>query len=259
MTADRTVQARFFKGPFKITISGGTTGAGSGTVKSQAGLTPAINCAITNGSGGDHRLLGHYPAYQSLTLTATPAAGNAFTGWGTPCKGTGTCQHTVIQPRTLAATFSPSGPSSAASRGQWAAAFSTPVVAVHVHLLPTAKVLFWGDRGAAQLWDPANPRGGFTAVSKTYRIFCSGHTFLPDGRLLVTGGTITGTKGDPRAVVFNPASGTWSPTGSHWRRAGITPRRPPCRPVRFWPSPARMRPAPSSRFRRSGTAPPGAD
>ncbi len=214
MTADRTVQARFFKGPFKITISGGTTGAGSGTVKSQAGLTPAINCAITNGVAATTGCSATYPAYQSLTLTATPAAGNAFTGWGTPCKGTGTCQHTVIQPRTLAATFSPSGPSSAASRGQWAAAFSTPVVAVHVHLLPTAKVLFWGDRGAAQLWDPANPSGGFTAVSKTYRIFCSGHTFLPDGRLLVTGGTITGTKGDPRAVVFNPASGTWSPTGS---------------------------------------------
>lgn len=88
------------------------------------------------------------------------------------------------------------------------------MVAVHVHLLPTGKVLLWGDRGDAQLWDPANPGAGFAAIGKTYRIFCSGHTFLPDGRLLVTGGTITGTAGDPRAVLYNPSSGSWSSTDS---------------------------------------------
>ena len=213
MTANRAVEARFLKGPFTIKISGGT-GAGSGTVRTQSGLTPAINCVITSGAAAATGCSATYPANTALTLTATPAAGSSFTGWGTPCSGTGTCKHTVIQSRTIAANFAAAGPSPAALRGKWAAAFATPVVAVHMHLLPTGKVLLWGDQGAAQLWDPANPGAGFTAVSKTYRIFCSGHTLLPDGRLLVTGGTITGTKGDPRAVLFNPSAGTWSATGS---------------------------------------------
>src|SRR5712691_8334818 len=214
MTADRAVEARFLKGPFTIRISGGTTGAGSGTVKSQPGLTPAINCVITKGVAAATGCSALYPANTSLTLTATAAAANTFTGWGTPCTGTGTCHYTVIQSRTIAATFAPSGSGSAAVQGKWGAPFPTPVVAVHVHQLLTGKVLLWGDRGDAQLWDPASPGAGFTAVSKTYRIFCSGHTFLPDGRLLVTGGVVTGTTGDPRAVLFDPSSGAWSGAGS---------------------------------------------
>jgi galactose oxidase len=117
---------------------------------------------------------------------------------------------------TPAATAAP-GPlaaaaTAAATQGRWGAKFSTPVVAVDMHLLPNRHVLLWGDRGDAQLWNPANPAAGFTAVPKTYRIFCSGHTFLPDGRLLVTGGTITGTSGDARAVLFDTVSGAWSAT-----------------------------------------------
>ena len=76
--------------------------------------------------------------------------------------------------------------------GRWDPAFTTPVVAVHVHLLRTGKVLLWGDQGDAQLW---NATTGFTPVTKTYRIYCSAHTFLPDGRLLVVGGTSPNTRG----------------------------------------------------------------
>jgi WD40 repeat protein len=95
--------------------------------------------------------------------------------------------------------------------GQWGPAFTTPVVAVHTHLLPTGKVLLWGDEGNAQFWDATN---GFTPVTKTYRIYCSAHTFLPDGRLLVAGGTSTGTLGLRLATVFDPSSGSWSATSS---------------------------------------------
>jgi galactose oxidase len=97
----------------------------------------------------------------------------------------------------------------APKKGKWAAAFPTPVVAVHTSLLPTGKVLFWGQRGQSVLWDAANQAAGFTTITKTYEIFCSGHTFLADGRLLVTGGTIGGPHGDPRSAIFNPA-GSWS-------------------------------------------------
>jgi len=212
MSVNRTVDARFLEGPFKIRISGGV-GTGSGKVTSQAGLSPAINCVITDGTPAATGCSANYPAYTDLVLTATPSAGNAFT-WGPPCSGAGICQHTVTQPRTLSAVFSPSGTSASATRGEWGPTYQTPVVGIHMHMLPTGKVLLWGERGAAQLWDPGHPGAGFIPVNKTFQIFCSGHTFLADGRLLIAGGTISGTKGDARAVIFDPATSTWSPTSS---------------------------------------------
>ena len=213
MTADRSAQARFLKGPFTVAIASGTPGVGSGTVKSQAGLTPAIDCTITNGVPGTTGCSARYPAYTALTLTATPASGFVFTGWGAPCSGTGTCRSTVVKGQTISASFAP-GSSAAFTKGKWGATFSTPVVAVHMHLLPTGKVMLWGHVGEAELWDPANPGAGFTSVTKTYDFFCSGHTFAADGRLLVTGGTIGGAHGDPRAVLYDASARTWSGTGS---------------------------------------------
>ncbi len=212
MSINRNVEARFLEGPFKIRIAGGV-GTGSGRVTSQAGLSPAINCVITAGTPAPTGCSARYPAYTELVLTATPAAGNAFS-WGPPCSAAGTCEHTVIQPRTIEAVFSPSVSSTAATRGQWGPTFQTPGVGIHASLLATGKVLFWGERGGAHLWDPAHPAAGFTSLSKTFQIFCSGHTFLPDGRLLIAGGKITGENGDPRAVIFDPATGGWSPTGA---------------------------------------------
>ncbi len=214
LTVSSTVTVRFIKGPFTIGITSGTAGVGSGRVTSQAGRTPPIDCTITNGTTAALGCSAKYPAQTEIVLTATPAAGFVFVGWGAPCAGALTCRLTVTRNATIAATFKQSAPSTAATMGRWDAAFSTPVVAVHTHLLPTGRLLLWGDRGAAQLWNPANPGAGFTALTKTYRIFCSGHTFLPDGRLLVTGGTITGTAGDPRAVLFDPTAGVWGSTGS---------------------------------------------
>jgi len=95
--------------------------------------------------------------------------------------------------------------------GRWDPAFTTPVVGVHVHVLRTGKVLLWGDVGEAQLWDAAS---GFTPVTKTYRVYCSAHTFLPDGRLIVVGGTSPNTRGLRLAAVFDPASSSWSATTS---------------------------------------------
>ncbi|HEX5962809.1 MAG TPA: hypothetical protein VFY42_03720, partial [Gemmatimonadales bacterium] len=211
MTIGRSLSAEFRKGPFTVKITSGTPGVGSGTVRSQTGLTPAINCVITNGTPATTGCSGQYQAYTVVTLAATPAAGFAFDGWHTPSCGTGTCQLTAIQNHTVPATFSPLGSSAPATQGRWDPAFTTPVVAVHVHLLRTGKVLLWGDQGAAQLWSPST---GFTPVSKPYRLYCSGHTFLPDGRLLVVGGTSPGTRGLRVASVFDPATSSWSATTS---------------------------------------------
>ena len=55
------------------------------------------------------------------------------------------CQDTseVTQPSTAVAA------STAATTGSWGQPFTTPAVAVHVHLLPTGKVLLWGDQKGA--------------------------------------------------------------------------------------------------------------
>lgn len=211
MSQSRTVNTRFLKGPFTIKVAGG--GTGSGLITTQAGLTPALDCVVTNGVAAATGCSASYPANTALTLTAAAASGSSFTGWTDPCSGTATCKYTAIQARTITAAFA-SGTSEAAAKGKWGSAFATPVVAIHLHLLPTGKVLLWGNRGDAQLWDPANPNGGFTPVTKAYRVFCSGHTLLADGRLMVAGGSIDGPTGEPRAAIYDGASGTWSATDS---------------------------------------------
>jgi hypothetical protein len=76
--------------------------------------------------------------------------------------------------------------------------YETPVQSAHAAMLNTGKVLLIAGSGnnkeafAAKsfrtvVWDPAN--GSFTEVPTPWDAFCAGHVFLPDGKLLVSGGT----------------------------------------------------------------------
>jgi len=94
--------------------------------------------------------------------------------------------------------------------GQWSSPQPWPVTAVHNHMLPTGKVLFWGYSDESWLWDPET--AGLTPAARAgYNTFCAGHSFLPDGRLLVTGGHITNSVGLPNASTYDPASNSWLP------------------------------------------------
>jgi galactose oxidase len=95
-----------------------------------------------------------------------------------------------------------------ASEGEWSFPFAWPVVAVHLHLLPTADVLSWGKIGDPQIWNP--PTGAFSPALSSTMLFCSGHAFLPDGRLLVTGGHIEDHHGLPDANIFDPGAQAWT-------------------------------------------------
>lgn len=92
--------------------------------------------------------------------------------------------------------------------GKWSAPFPWPIVAVHLHLLPNGRVLSWGRLGSPQVWDPAT--GQFTEAPSSTMVFCSGHTFLPDGRLLVTGGHLDDLRGLPDANIFDATTQAWT-------------------------------------------------
>jgi hypothetical protein len=69
-------------------------GTGSGTVASSP---PGIDC------GTDCTEI--YPFGEAVTLTATPDPGSTFAGWSGDCSGTGLCEVTMDDHRTVTATF----------------------------------------------------------------------------------------------------------------------------------------------------------
>ena len=221
MTQSRSVQANFAgqgTPDFMLNVTG--DGNGNGTVTSQAGLSPAIACTVTAGTAVSGACSGTYPQGTPVTLSAAPAAGgHTFDGWSGNCGGTGTCVLTMSAARAVSATFS-APPGIEASIGRWDGPFSTTIIGLHTSQLLNGKVLMWGHGGEPQLWDPSG--GGFTQKANTTctnpttcELFCSGHTFLSDGSLLVAGGhseALGDGNGLTQASRFDGAN--WSATGS---------------------------------------------
>jgi galactose oxidase len=130
----------------------------------------------------------------------------------------------------------------AAVVGRWAPVFSLPNVPIHAHVLPNGKMLFWGRRDrptdtldehvcTPQVWDPLT--GAVTPTPKpalangtTVNLFCSGHTFLDDGRLLVTGGHLEDGVGVNQACLYDYRTNTWTATGlmnlGRWYPTAVT-------------------------------------
>lgn len=101
-----------------------------------------------------------------------------------------------------------------ATVGSWSQVIDAGVLPIDMHVLPTGDVMYWqrGDMGDPypRLW---NPTTGMirTASSPGYDIFCSGHSFLGDGTLLVTGGHISDLVGLQKAGLYNPFTDSWTP------------------------------------------------
>jgi len=101
------------------------------------------------------------------------------------------------------------------STGQWGPVLSWPFEVTHAHMLSTGKVLLWPPYNSGDnphLWDPAT--NTFTATPQAgYNIFCTGHTHLADGRVLVVGGQIGAVLyGLPYASIYDPVSNSWTRT-----------------------------------------------
>jgi galactose oxidase len=83
-----------------------------------------------------------------------------------------------------------------------------PAVAIHAALLPTGDVLFYQSGSTVRILNWVD--WTFRPVPVTENIFCSGHAFLADGTLLVTGGAITTGRGRPDVHLFDPFTVTWT-------------------------------------------------
>lgn len=93
LTTDASVMALFVP---QFTLSVSQAGTGSGSVTS---VPAGILCGATCSAG--------FAANTVVTLTANPAAGSAFTGWGGACSGTGSCTVTMASNQAVVANFGP--------------------------------------------------------------------------------------------------------------------------------------------------------
>ena len=107
MSAARSVTANFGLAPQTLTVtaSRGTTTA-SGTVSSSP---TGLSCATPNAAGVTAaNCSANFSNGTSVTLTAAPAAGSAFTGWSGACTGTAaTCTLAMTAARSVTANFAP--------------------------------------------------------------------------------------------------------------------------------------------------------
>jgi FtsP/CotA-like multicopper oxidase with cupredoxin domain/sugar lactone lactonase YvrE len=94
-----------------------------------------------------------------------------------------------------------------------------PVLAVHAALMHTGKVLFFAGSGNDELYTTGfrsavydYENGGFNIPTTPTDVFCAGQTILPDGRVLVAGGTekyddFIGLK---TSLLFDPITEQWT-------------------------------------------------
>ncbi|NTX34959.1 DUF1929 domain-containing protein [Myxococcus sp. CA033] len=97
--------------------------------------------------------------------------------------------------------------------GRWSSVMNWPITATHLSLLPDGKVMFFGEFEEGDLppmrWDPTTGALS-TFASPSYNIFCSGHSFLSNGKMLVSGGHIASHVGLDDASLFDFATNTWT-------------------------------------------------
>lgn len=213
LNTTKTIDAKFAPPPntYMLAIQGGA--GGSGSVQS----TPSgISCTITAGTTSSVCST-PFTASSSVTLRASASSGSYIKAWaGGGCENAGTgvgdtsgsCVVTMSQAHTVVVSFE--ADADEAVTGKWAAPIDWPHVAIHAHLLPNAQVMSYGRmRSTPVMWNPTS--NTFTNLPQPADLFCSGHAFLPDGRLIVAGGhSGTDHYGIKSTYLFDFALNQWT-------------------------------------------------
>ncbi len=120
--------------------------------------------------------------------------------------------------------------------GQWSPTLhSLTTVPVHISLLPDERLLYWGrDKNPNDQWDNAgscltytwNPvtNAKSTIPNYTTNLFCSGHSFMPDGRLLVTGGHARWETEPDQEGIGEDDVNVFDYRNNSWTRVGFMPK-----------------------------------
>jgi len=112
-----------------------------------------------------------------------------------------------------------STPATAQTSGQWTSMAPLPFFPTAMHVLPTGKVMFYGGDAqgsppgspatSAVAWDPAT--GQTTNLAPPgYDLFCAGHSYLADGKLLLTGGHVLNFVGLANASTYDAVADRWT-------------------------------------------------
>jgi List-Bact-rpt repeat protein len=99
VTVDQAVGVSAGFGREALTLAVAGAGDGEGTVAAQ-GISCTVAAGVTSGTCS-----AEYSSGMTVTLTATPASGSAFGGWGGACGGTGDCVVRVTEARAVTAAF----------------------------------------------------------------------------------------------------------------------------------------------------------
>ena len=213
LDGSKGINAKFAPPPnsYVLTVQGGA--GGSGSVQS----TPSgINCTITAGTSGTG-CSASFASSTSVTLRASAPTGNYIKAWaGGGCESagngvggsSGSCVVSMTQARTVVVSFETDADESVV--GKWGSPIDWRQVAIHAHLLPNGQVMSYGRMASTpQMWNPVT--GAFTNLLHPADFFCSGHAFLPDGQLIVTGGhSGTDNVGIKTTYLFDFALSRWT-------------------------------------------------
>jgi hypothetical protein len=102
------------------------------------------------------------------------------------------------------------GPADPAVAGQTAVRYKPPIVAIHAAVVWTNRLVVWGntDFDAAAGTEASVDLGSGSShfPAQHHHLFCSGHAFLPDGRILTMGGHMEGVTG---VHLYHPDDDFW--------------------------------------------------
>jgi hypothetical protein len=181
-----------------------------------------VTASLASGSG----------TLEGATTASTNGAGIAtFTDLGIRGTGDHTLEFRAGTVTVNSGTIGVSPLPAAATTGSWGPVVNWDIVPLHMNLMPNGKIIAWGKTdvppdtmGMPRIWDPAAgpPSTAQMIMGVDTMLFCAGHTLMPDGRLMVSGGHLQDDRGIATTFFFSPdgaaqrapdmAHGRWYPT-----------------------------------------------